>query len=67
MTNKDKVLAAFLVSVGMFSATVAVKYVSALSDSQKNALMPAAKNTGNIILLANTSSVPALGGNNNKA
>lgn len=41
MTNKDKVLAAFLVSMGLFSLTQAVHYVKNLPDEQKNALMPA--------------------------
>jgi len=54
MTKKDKIIAAFLVSIGMFSATVAVKYVSALSDNQKNGLMSSVKSTDGIILIADT-------------
>jgi len=42
------------VSIGMFSATVAVKYVSALSDNQKNGLMSSVKSTDGIILIADT-------------
>ncbi len=39
MTNKDKVIAAFLVSVGVFSAAQAMVYVSKLSVNEKNALV----------------------------
>ena len=38
MTNKDKVLAAFLVSVGFFSIENASKYVQGLTDTQKSDL-----------------------------
>jgi 1-deoxy-D-xylulose 5-phosphate reductoisomerase len=58
MTNKDKVIAAFLVSVGLFSTAVATKYVSSLSPAQKQSLMPAAAALKNIILLANTNTTP---------
>lgn len=39
MNNKDKVLAAFLVSMGLFTSLQAKVYVSSLSDSDKAVLM----------------------------
>jgi len=56
MKNKDKVLAAFLVSMGMFSALQATKYIASLSDADKNALVPAAaaSNDGTVTLLCST-------------
>ena len=44
MTNKDKVIAAFLVSVGLFSVGNAMHYVKALSDTQKTELSLLASN-----------------------
>ncbi|MEI7482149.1 MAG: hypothetical protein WCK75_07355 [Elusimicrobiota bacterium] len=44
MTNKDKVIAAFLVSVGLFSVCNAMQYVKALSDVQKTELSILASN-----------------------
>lgn len=38
MTNKDKVVAAFLVSLGLFSIVQAAQYVSSLSAQDKSAL-----------------------------
>lgn len=38
MTNKEKMIAAFLVSVGVFSAAQAAKYVNTLSDAEKTSL-----------------------------
>lgn len=54
MKINDKVLVAFLVSVGIFSANVAVKYVSGLSDVQKNSLLSSVKSPERITLLAST-------------
>ncbi len=54
MTNKDKVIATFLVSVGIFSAGVANKYVSSLSMAQKNSILPIVKSSGQMVLLAET-------------
>ncbi len=51
MTNKDKVIAAFLVSVGVFSAVQAAKYVSSLSLDKKNALVSVAQSSDGKILL----------------
>jgi hypothetical protein len=43
MTNKDKVIAAFLVSIGVFSGVQAVHYVGTLSAKDKEVLLPVAK------------------------
>lgn len=52
MTNKEKVVAAFLVSVGLFSAKCAVEYVGSLSSHEKTELFMLSKTTGKNILLA---------------
>lgn len=44
MTSKDKTIAAFLVSVGLFSVCNAVHYVKVLSDAQKTELSLLASN-----------------------
>ncbi len=49
MTNKEKVLITFLVSVGVFSLVEAGQYVRTLSDSQKQALMTVV-NTPNLVV-----------------
>lgn len=41
MKNNDKVLAALLVSLGLFSTTQATQYVSGLSSADKQALCSA--------------------------
>lgn len=51
MTNKDKIIAAFLVSVGIFSASQAAQYVGTLSNGNKKALMTIAKKADGKILL----------------
>lgn len=38
MANNDKVIAAFLVSLGLFSTTQATQYISALSAQDKQVL-----------------------------
>lgn len=47
MKNKDKVIAAFLVSMGLFSTTQATQYVSALSTKDKQALSAVAQDDNN--------------------
>lgn len=42
MNNKDKVIAAFLVSVGLFSTAQSVEYVSMLSEKDKGVLISVA-------------------------
>lgn len=48
MAKKDKVVIAFLVSLGMFSASQASAYVSSLSSSQKIALASAATTSNEV-------------------
>lgn len=43
MKTNDKVLAAFLVSVGLFPGVQAAQYVASLSTSEKKAMMPIVK------------------------
>ncbi len=52
MKINDKVIAAFLVSVGAFSAAQAIQYVSKLNNTEKNVIVSAAKNSN--ILIANS-------------
>ncbi len=51
MTNKDKVIAAFLVSIGVFSSVQAVQYVSTLSSKEKSSLSAVAKDSADKTLL----------------
>ncbi|MBI4350991.1 MAG: hypothetical protein HY550_06095 [Elusimicrobia bacterium] len=51
MTNKDKMIAAFLVSVGVFSGVQASQYVSTLNTKEKKVLLPVAKAKDGKILL----------------
>lgn len=51
MTNSEKIIAAFLVSVGVFSASQAAQYVGALSNGDKKALVSIAKKADGKILL----------------
>ena len=43
----DKVVIAFLVSVGVFSNTLATQYVSSISYSEKKSLLSVAKSSNN--------------------
>jgi hypothetical protein len=63
MTNKDKMIAAFLVSVGVFSATQAAQYVGSLSSKEKCALVSVVKGSKANVLLCN--SVTNLSGTEN--
>ncbi len=53
MTTKDKIIAAFLVSVGLFSAIQAVQYVRTLPAKQKNSLMQVIQNPAKQRMLNN--------------
>jgi hypothetical protein len=53
MKNKDKIIIAFLISVGLFSAIQAVQYVRTLPEKQKNSLMPVIKNSARQRMLNN--------------
>ena len=52
MTNKEKVVAAFLVSMGLFSAKCATEYVSTLSLHEKTELFMLSKTTGKNLVLS---------------
>lgn len=52
MTNKDKVIAAFLISAGLFSSAQAMKYVGMLSAKDKKALLPVAADKSIQLLVA---------------
>ena len=51
MTNTDKILAAFLVSLGLFSAANATKYVLSLSGAEKTSLFSVAKTSNDNIIV----------------
>ncbi len=51
MKNKDKAIAAFLVSVGIFSVAQAIQYLGTLSVNEKTALFSVAKDSNNNILV----------------
>lgn len=53
MTNKDKVIAAFLISAGLFSAAQAVKYIETLSTKDKKTLVSVAVDNSGRIIVAN--------------
>jgi len=51
MTDNDKIIAAFLVSVGLFTVNCANQYIKSLTTSDKTQLLTVAVgNTGNIAL-----------------
>lgn len=51
MKNSDKIIVAFLVSVGIFSGTQASKYVGELSSGKKKSLMAVVKKSDGKILI----------------
>lgn len=57
MTDKNKIIAAFLISAGLFSAAQAMKYIETLSAKDKNALMLVAGDKSVQILVAAGSEV----------
>lgn len=54
MTNKDKIIAAFLVSVGIFSAAQAMQYIQTLSTGEKTKLFSVAKVSDTGVLVCET-------------
>ncbi|HBB66319.1 MAG TPA: hypothetical protein DCZ93_03250 [Elusimicrobia bacterium] len=66
MKNSDKILAAFLVSMGLFSSLQAGTYVGSLSSGDKDSLMSVAMSAGDNV--AGTEGVrdPAETGSNNR-
>ena len=63
MTNKDKVIIAFLASVGVFSAAQASQYVGTLTSKDNHTLSILAKGPRSNVLLCN--SVTDLSGTEN--
>ncbi|MFA6433644.1 MAG: hypothetical protein WCW52_03005 [Elusimicrobiales bacterium] len=55
MTNKDKVIVSFLVSIGIFSSAQAVRYVKTLEISEKNSMISVAKLSNSGIVLCEDS------------
>lgn len=53
MNKNDKIIAAFLVSLGLFSLAQATRYIQTLPEKQKNALMPVMKNSAKQRMLNN--------------
>jgi hypothetical protein len=59
MTNKDKVIAAFLVSIGMFAANCsAAQYVNTLSDGEKVSFLTLARSKAPDMVVLNSSPQP---------
>lgn len=55
MTKKDKAIIAFMVSVGLFSASQAKQYVKQLNTKEKNKIFSVARlNDKNIVLCENS-------------
>lgn len=50
MTKNDKIVAAFLVSLGLFSSAQAMQYVCTLSNAQKSDLVDVKKMSKDVIL-----------------
>ena len=49
MKNSDKLIAAALVSAGLFSACQAMRYVKGLNESEKGAIIFAAESTNIVV------------------
>lgn len=58
MTNKDKIIATFLVSMGIFSAVQAVEYVVSLDGKEKEVMLSAASAKDSNVFLCSTSTFP---------
>lgn len=64
MKNKNKIIAAFLVSMGMFTANCAAEYVRGLSDGEKASFMELAQNKNTGMTVLNSSPQPVDGDEN---
>ena len=64
MKINDKVLAAFLVSAGLFSGIQAVQYVASLSAGEKKAMMPIVNLASSDVIAPDGSTVPQNVANN---
>lgn len=58
MTNKDTIIVAFLVSLGVFSSGVATQYVNSLTPDQKTVLLQANDCSGAAVPTDNTNTLP---------
>ncbi len=58
MANNDKIIAAFLVSLGVFSSGVATQYVSSLTQDQKVVLLQASNAGDRTVPVDNTNTLP---------
>jgi len=54
MKKTDKIIAAFLVSMGVYSASQAVQYVASLSHGEKGSLEMVAKSSLNGVILCSS-------------
>lgn len=55
MKKTDKIIAAFLVSMGVYSASQAMQYVASLSHGEKGSLEIVAKSSFNGVILCSSS------------
>jgi hypothetical protein len=58
MNKNDKLIAAFLVSLGVFSSGVATQYVRALTPDQKVVLLQASNAGDQTVPVDNTNALP---------
>lgn len=65
MTNKDKIIAAFVVSLGLFSAANATKYVLTLTGAEKESIFSVAKMSNSNIIVCDGSGDIMRGNDNN--
>jgi len=65
MTKTDKIIVAFLVSMGLFSAKCAAEYVGKLSSGQKAAFINLTDGKQNTMVALNSSPQPVEDGKDN--
>ncbi|KAF0124017.1 MAG: hypothetical protein FD189_1415 [Elusimicrobia bacterium] len=58
MNKNDRIIAAFLVSLGVFSSGVATQYVRSLTPDQKIVLLQASDTAGTAVPVDNTNTLP---------
>ncbi|MHB9138692.1 MAG: hypothetical protein ACYC4Q_04725 [Victivallaceae bacterium] len=66
MKNNDKVLVAFLVAAGFFSALQAKQYVQSLTAKDKKIIVSISKSSPNIQLVSGSADQFAIGDDKNK-
>ena len=57
MAKNDKLISAFLVSIGVFSSAQAMSYVKNMTEKEKAALSVVAENPSNIIVCQGVESI----------